>query len=100
MRHNDYYDVIQTALDGHFTSRQLSAAALISVSSTRRALRRLSAADLVVEVGRGKWVDHNRVRSVGQPAFWIQRIRYAVRNKSLPQAGWGTSGKTDDSASN
>jgi predicted transcriptional regulator of viral defense system len=87
MRHTDYYYVIQTALDGHFTSRQLSAAELTSVSSTRRALRRLSAAELVVEVGRGKWVDRNRVHRLALAEFLGAAPAYITAHAALYHHG-------------
>jgi hypothetical protein len=87
MRHTDYYDVIQTPLEGHFTTGELAAAALTSVSSAGRALRRLSASDLVIEVGRGKWLDRNRVQRLALAEFLCAAPAYITAHTALYQHG-------------
>jgi predicted transcriptional regulator of viral defense system len=83
MRSIDYYILIQRELDGHFTTRQLAAAAAAPMSTARHALRRLSASGQVVEVGAGKWVDMNRVRRLALAEFVGGTTAYITAHNAL-----------------
>jgi len=83
----NYFSVIQRQLGGSFTTAELAVATQSSTSATTRALGRLEAAELVAKVGRGKWVDRQRVSRLGLAEFLAGSPTYITAHSALFNRG-------------
>lgn len=77
------YGLLQQQLEGHFTTRQLAETTRSSLSSASKCANRLAALDLVVKVGRGKWVDANRVSRLALAEFLAEAPAYITAHTAL-----------------